>query len=55
VAEDLAAERQTDQVIVFDHPAMGLQLSAGLQAENEMFVLQPDQLDQVSVLCVCSV
>ena len=55
VTENLAAEGQSDQVIVLDHPAMRLQLSTGLQAKDEMFVLQTDQFNQVAVLCVRSV
>ncbi len=55
MTEDLAAPGQADQIVMFDHPPMRLQLSAGLQAENEILVLQTDQLNQVAILGVGAV
>jgi hypothetical protein len=48
MAEDLRAPRFADQIIVFDHAAMTLKLSAGLQDENEMFVCKTHELRKVA-------
>ncbi len=44
VTENLRAPRQADQVVVFEHAAMGLQFTVGDERKDEMLVPQADQL-----------
>jgi hypothetical protein len=49
VAENLRSPGLADQIVMLKDAAMGLELRARLQAENEMLVPQPDQLGEVTV------
>jgi len=50
VAENLAAPRQADQVIVIEHAAMGVHHSTGDKGEDVVFVSQADEQGQVTGL-----
>lgn len=49
VTEDLRAPLFADQVVVHQDAAVGFELSARFERDDEMFVAQPDQLGQVAV------
>ncbi len=50
VAFNRTAPRQTDQVVMLDHPTVALKARPGHEREDEVFVAQTDQLDQVAIL-----
>jgi len=55
VAEDLGSPGQAYQVIVFDNAAMAAKNISFFEGENEMFVTQANQLNEVACLGVSGV
>jgi len=52
MTENLRTPGQADQIIVLEHPAMGLKIPTRDEWEDEALVPQTDQLHQVAGLCV---